>query len=122
MPKKLTNEDVLAFIAKNSIETNNGVKANDIYQNFESLGYSQGQVSGILYRLKKANKIIQPQKGYYQALLSENVLQSLKLELQTIYTRYEKTELSSLLDMQQSEMQSYVNTIKGLKDLIGMMD
>ena len=118
MSDKLTNEDVIAFIKEQGVKSKNGVKAKDIYQHFQEKDYSQGQVSGILFRLKSTNKVSQPQKGFYQVLISENALQSLKIELEAIYKKYEKAELSELLAMEQTEMTNYVNTIKALKNLI----
>jgi len=117
MTKKLTNEEIIAFV-----KDKGAIKASQIYTEFEAQGYTQGQISGVLFRLKSLHKLIQPQKGYYQVLQSTNALLSFKLELESVYGKYEKAEVASLLEMEKSEMECYVQTLRGLKDLINKID
>ncbi|WP_285023828.1 hypothetical protein [Lactococcus garvieae] len=92
------------------------VEAKNIYKKFNDAGFTSGQISGVLTRLKEKGRLVSPERGYYENTNSRNVLDELKRDLSNLLDKYDRSVPISIFEaLNPEDKKKYTEIIKSLK-------
>jgi len=111
----LNENEVVDFIENSENQTRT---TKDINKCFQSKGYTPGQISGVINRLKNKGIIIQIKRGEYSTRNSNNPLDTLKLNIkQLIKKQNSNIKVTDIISMNNEEQLSYSNILRKLTEL-----
>jgi len=111
----LNENEVLDFIKDSKSEMRT---TKEINKYFQGKGYTQGQVSGVINRLKNKGLTTQVKRGEYSTQNSSNLLDTLKWNIkQIIKKQNSNVKVTDIISMNNEEQIEYSNILKKLTDL-----
>lgn len=98
------------------------VEARAIYSHFTKKGYRQGQISGVLTRLKSSGRIVSPRRGIYENTNHDNVLIELRQDVAALVAKYDtQIPITIFSAMDDESKHTYEAAIKGLTQVLSSM-
>jgi hypothetical protein len=84
---KMESNNLASQITKFVGEKHRIVKAEEIYTAFKE-EFSDGQIAGVLRRLRTTGRLVSPKRGYYENTMSSNVLAELVKDISNLIQKY----------------------------------